>query len=124
MEAKASGQSLLQDLRVANIPAQGYNPGRADKVARAHQAAPLLELDIVYVLESKRHPGEFVSWAKPLISQMTKFPRDEHDDMVDTFSQAMIYFRDLGMLDLPVAEKEEPEDKEYHRTKRVNPYAA
>ncbi len=29
VEAKASGQSLLQDLRLAKVPAIGYNPGNA-----------------------------------------------------------------------------------------------
>jgi len=34
IEEKASGQSLLQDLRLAKVPAIGYNPGRADKISR------------------------------------------------------------------------------------------
>jgi hypothetical protein len=49
VEAKASGQSLLQDLRLAKVPAVGYNPGQADKVSRAHQAAPTLELGMLWV---------------------------------------------------------------------------
>ena len=54
VEAKASGQSLLQDLRLARVPAVGYNPGNADKVARAHQAAPTLELGIIWIPESRK----------------------------------------------------------------------
>jgi hypothetical protein len=48
VEAKASGQSLLQDLRLAKVPAVGYNPGNADKISRAHQASPTLELGLVW----------------------------------------------------------------------------
>jgi len=67
VEAKASGQSLLQDLRQSNIPACAYNPGRADKVQRAHLMAPILETDCIWVLESKVNPREPISWVKPVI---------------------------------------------------------
>jgi len=80
IEAKASGQSLIQDLRQANIPAIPYNPGNADKVNRAHQASPILELDCIWIPESAKNPGEFVTWARPFISQLERFPNDEHDD--------------------------------------------
>lgn len=121
VEAKASGQSLLQDLRMANVPAVGYNPGNADKVARAHQAAPILELDILWVPESKKNPGQFVSWAGPFFKQLGKFPVAEHDEYVDCFSQAIIFMRDEGLIALPQA-KEIEEDKPPARV-RSNPYA-
>jgi len=63
VEAKASGQSLLQDLRLAKVPAVGYNPGNADKVSRAHQAAPTLELELIWIPESAKNRGHTVSWA-------------------------------------------------------------
>ena len=40
VEAKASGQSLLQDLRLAKVPAIPYNPGMADKVSPARVSTP------------------------------------------------------------------------------------
>ena len=42
IEKKASGQSLIQDLRIAGIPVLEYLPDR-DKEARAHAASALLE---------------------------------------------------------------------------------
>ena len=121
VEAKASGQSLLQDLRAANVPGIPYNPGNADKINRAHQVAPILELDCLWIPESGKYPGEFITWAKPFVDQVEKFPNAEHDDYVDTFTQAIILLRDQGRFDLDIAELDEIEEAEY-TTKRYNPY--
>ena len=40
VEKKASGQSLIQDMRRAGLPVMEYNPDR-DKVARVYAASPL-----------------------------------------------------------------------------------
>lgn len=125
VEEKGSGISLLQDLRGANVPAHGYNPGRADKVARAHMTAPLLEADVFYVLESKRDPGKPITWARPLLTQCEEFPNGEHDDLVDTITQGAIYLRDAGFLELRTLPAEEPEEIDYEERKRArrNPYS-
>jgi predicted phage terminase large subunit-like protein len=122
VEAKASGQSLLQDLRLARVPAIGYNPGNADKVSRAHQAAPTLELGHVWVPESGKNPGHAVSWAAAFLKQLEKFPVAEHDDYVDTFTQAIIYLKNDGWFDLPKAR--DPDEPQRFKRERVNPYAA
>lgn len=125
IEEKGSGQSLIQDLRVANVPVKSYNPGKADKTTRAHMVAPLLEAGLIYVLESKRDPGLPVTWARPLLEQCTQFPNGEHDDMVDTLTQALIYLRDTNMLQLDYVAPEQPETIDYYERKhqRRNPYA-
>jgi predicted phage terminase large subunit-like protein len=122
VEAKASGQSLLQDLRLARVPAIGYNPGNADKVSRAHQAAPTLELGHVWVPESGKNPGQPVSWANAFLRQLEKFPVAEHDDYVDTFTQAIIYLKNDGWFDLPKAR--DPDEPKQWKRERTNPYAA
>lgn len=126
IEAKASGLSLIQDLRQANIPAVPYNPGQADKINRAHQAAPILELDCIWIPESNKEPGKFVTWARPFINEVEKFPTGKHDDQVDQFTQAIIYLRDSKWLELPQADLDEVEEVDYHAQKRAktNPYAA
>ena len=126
MEAKASGQSLLQDLRLANIPATGYNPGNADKISRAHQSSPTLELGLLWIPESNKNPGHFISWAQPFIKQLSKFPVAEHDDYVDTFTQAIIFLKDGGWFELPKAEYDQIDEFDYNERKkrRGNPYAA
>lgn len=123
VEAKASGQSLLQDLRLARVPAAGYNPGAADKVSRAHQAAPTLELGLLWVPESGKNPGQPVSWAAPFMKQLAKFPVAEHDEYVDCFTQAIIYLKNDGWFELPRARERDDEPREWRR-ERSNPYAA
>lgn len=123
IEKKASGQSLLQDLRSANIPAVPYLP-QGGKVPRAHQVAPILELDCLYIPESSKRAGEFVTWAQPFVDQCEKFPNATHDDYVDTFTQAMIYLRDGGWFELDRAEDDPVEEIDYHKARkaRANPY--
>lgn len=127
IEEKGSGISLIQDLRAARAPVRVYNPGKADKYARAQAALPLYEQDIVYVLESPNRPGEPISWAQPFVTQLGTFGHkvSAHDDYVDTFTQAIFLLRDAGMLELPVIEEDEPEERDYHnqRSGRRNPYA-
>ena len=123
IEAKASGLSLIQDLRQANLPAIPYNPGNADKINRAHQASPILELDCLWIPESAKDRGKAVTWARSFLTELEMFPNGEHDDQCDSFSQAIIFLRDRGMFDLAFAEYEEDEEFDYSIKKRGNPYA-
>jgi predicted phage terminase large subunit-like protein len=50
IEKKASGQSLLQDMRLAGLPVLDYLPDR-DKVSRVYAATPLMESGRVYIHE-------------------------------------------------------------------------
>ena len=120
VEAKASGLSLLQDLRLAKVPAVAYNPGNADKVSRAHQAAPVLEMDILWIPESQKNPGQFVSWAQPFLIQAKKFPVAEHDDLVDTFSQAIIYLKNERWFEMQ--EARDPDAVRVQSREISNPY--
>ena len=121
VEAKASGQSLLQDLRLAKVPAVGYNPAKADKISRAHQAAPTLELGLLWIPESKKNRGQVVSWATSFLKQLAKFPVAEHDDYVDTFTQAIIYFKNDRWFELP--EAKDIDDAPRRNKPLINPYA-
>lgn len=120
VEGKSSGISLIQDLALANIPAVKYDPGRSDKIMKAHLATPVLDAGIVYVLESKKEPGQPISWARPFLRQAEKFPNDEHDDYVDTWSQATINLKDSGLITLDAYEDDEIEDPP--PVDRSNPY--
>lgn len=122
VEAKASGQSLLQDLRLAKVPAFSYNPGNADKISRAHQSAPTLELNVLWIPESTKNPGQFVGWAQAFIKQLTKFPVAAHDDYVDTFTQAIIHLKDGYWFDLPQTDEDLIEERDYTKQLKGNPY--
>lgn len=85
IEKKASGQSLIQDLRVAGVPVIEYLPDR-DKEARAHASSALLEDGRIYFPSDKK-------WAKNLIDICAAFPATENDDIVDTCTQAWLRLR-------------------------------
>lgn len=123
VEEKGSGISLLQDMRLANLPVKGYNPGRASKTQRAHLASPLLEALCFYVIESRKEPGKPVHWARPLLEQCEQFPNAEHDDYVDTWTQATIFLQHTGQLEVEVVEPDPIEERDYHKERRpTNPY--
>jgi predicted phage terminase large subunit-like protein len=124
IEAKASGLSLIQTLRQSNLPALSYNP-TSDKISRAHIAAPILELDCLYLLESAKDPGKPVTWARPFVKELEGFPNSEHDDFCDAFTMSMIFLKDGGWLELAYAENDPIEEFDYGRSNRLkeNPYA-
>lgn len=126
IEEKSSGIPLIQDMRELNLPVRAYNPGNASKEQRAHLAAPLLEADCFYLIESRKEPGQPVSWARPLVKQCEQFPNGEHDDYVDCFTQATIWLKKSGQLEVDKVPDDEEEDHDYHkdRKQRGNPYGA
>lgn len=124
IEEKGSGISLKQDLQRSNVPVHGYNPGKADKMARAHMAAPLLEADNWWVLESTKEAGTPRTWARAFLAQAESFPNAEHDDLVDTFTQTAIYLRDAGQLDVAQVPDDEIIDHDYGAARKANPYSS
>lgn len=125
IENKGSGISIIQELRSARVPALPYNPGKADKWARAQMALPLFELDVFYLLESKRERGEPVTWARPFVAEVGKFGplTVKDDDYVDAFTQAVIFLKDSDLLQLPVVEEEPETERDYRKNRRPrNPY--
>ena len=123
IEEKASGQSLVQDLGRAGLPVQGYNPGRLDKVQRAHLVSNIIAAGRVYVPESTKRPGYIRDWAEPFMRQVCSFPEAAHDDYVDTMTQALRILRDMNFLNIDP----EPVDDDYYeedrQRARQNPYA-
>ena len=110
IEKKASGQSLLQDLRMAGVPVLAYSPDR-DKEARAHAASALLEDGRIYY-PSKR------KWAKDLISIAAAFPAHPNDDVVDTMTQAWLRLRKGWFL----GHTEDPDEDYVPETQRMTMY--
>lgn len=129
IEDKGSGISLRQMLNEAGIEAHAYNPGRADKLTRLHIVSPLFANSRVWVPESGKTPGQPVSWAGGLISQLCTFAGEgsiRHDDHVDQTTQALRVAMDMGLLRLVKDKPRLPEDVEREREGRVapaNPYA-
>jgi predicted phage terminase large subunit-like protein len=125
IEDKGSGISLRQDLERSKLPCHPYNPGRADKTMRLHAAAPLVKHGLVMLPESSKKDLEPRDWTLPMIEQVCAFSGPEtleHDDEVDAFSQAMIYFKDTGLLRIKLEGEEDIEHLD-ETPKRRNPYA-
>jgi predicted phage terminase large subunit-like protein len=94
IEAKASGMPLTQELRSMGIPVQNYSPSRGnDKFTRVNSVAPLLESGLVWCPEER--------WAEEVMEECASFPAGEHDDYVDTVTQALRRFREGGFITHP-----------------------
>jgi len=107
IEAKATGITLQQELRKMGIPVTMYSPGgrRAgqDKVSRAHAVAPILESGMVWTPETE--------WAQELVEECAAFPNGDHDDMVDSTTQALLRFRSGNFISLGTDHDDEPSEQ-------------
>lgn len=100
IEEKASGISLRQVLANEDILTEPYNPGNSDKLTRLHVVSPLFSNGRVWAVESSQREGEFRDWAEPLIEQVCSFVGEgslEHDDLLDSATQALKYVADRFM---------------------------
>ena len=93
IEKKASGQSLIQDLRRAGLPILEYNPDR-DKVTRTNASTPILEAGRVWVPDKP--------FAQDLINEAAAFPYATYDDQVDAMVMAILYMKDAWKVDHPL----------------------
>lgn len=127
IEEKGSGIALVADLQRDGLPIRMYNPLRADKTSRVHQSLPTIDDGRIYLMESKKSPGNPVSWATQFLRHCQFFPNGEHDDYVDTMTQTILYMRDSGWITLhDRIEPKDPyaEDEAETSRRRTNPYAA
>ena len=105
IEKRASGQSLIQDMRRSGVPVITYTPDR-DKVSRTHSVASMFEGGLVFTLDK--------DWTKSVIEESAAFPYGKFDDVHDTCVQALLRIRD-GFL---VAHPDDPEDEDYEQRKQ------
>lgn len=130
IEEKGSGISLRQSLALENIFTQSYNPGQLDKLSRLHIVSPLFAHGRVWAVESNRMRGTPRNWAEPVVSQVCTYVGDgsiEHDDLLDTTTQALRVLMDKYFPAFTVkVDKEEEEKRAAKRLaakSRGNPYA-
>ena len=100
VEAKAAGAPLIFELRQMGIPVGEFTPSRGnDKIARVNAVSDLFASGIVWVPNT--------SWAEEVIEEFAAFPVGEHDDLVDSSTQALLRFRQGGFVRVPTDEEEE-----------------
>jgi predicted phage terminase large subunit-like protein len=101
VEAKAAGSPLIFELRAMGIPVQEFTPSKGnDKIARLNAVADMFASGHVWVPNTH--------WAEELIEEVASFPSGEHDDMVDSMSQALLRYRRGGFIQLDTDEQDEP----------------
>jgi predicted phage terminase large subunit-like protein len=107
IESKATGIPLTQELRNLGIPVQNFTPSKGnDKIARVNASTPLFESGMVWAPDTK--------YSYELIEECAAFPAGDHDDLVDSTTQALLRFRQGGFVKLP---SDYEEDEIYYKRK-------
>jgi predicted phage terminase large subunit-like protein len=107
VEAKAAGSPLIFELRAMGIPVQEFTPSKGqDKIARLNAVADIFASGRVWVPNTH--------WADELVEEVASFPSGEHDDLVDSMTQALLRYRRGGFIALDSDEEDEPQ---YYRKK-------
>ena len=84
VEDKASGQSILQELkRQTRLPLLPYKVDK-DKIARANAVTPVHEAGLVFLPEQ-------TPWVYDFVESLSSFPNGTHDDDVDSFTMCLDY---------------------------------
>ena len=95
VEKKSNGAALYQELRATGIPVAEFTPSKGnDKIARVNAVSTLFESGLVWAPKDRR-------WAQEVIEECSDFPNGDHDDFVDSVTQALRRFRDGGFIRLP-----------------------
>jgi predicted phage terminase large subunit-like protein len=103
VEAKASGMPLTHELRSMGIPVVNFTPSRGnDKVTRVHSVSPLFEAGMVWAPDT--------SFADEMIEEVAAFPNGEHDDLVDSMTQALMRYRQGNFVQLPTDDWQDGEE--------------
>lgn len=98
VEAKASGMSLIQELRRMGIPVTDVTPVRGtkenpnDKIARVNSITDIFASGMVWRPDTR--------WAEEVSEECAAFPSGDHDDYVDTVIMSMKRFREGGFISL------------------------
>jgi predicted phage terminase large subunit-like protein len=108
VEKKAAGAPLIQELRRVGIPVQEFSPSRGnDKMVRLNAVADLFTSGKVWAPDTR--------WAREVVEEVASFPVGEHDDYVDTVSQALLRYRQGGFISLDSDEKDDDLLYKYRR---------
>jgi len=112
IEDRASGQSLIQELKSSTRFAIRPVKPDGDKQSRAHAISPAIEAGKVFLPEG-------APWLPDFLEEMANFPNGLHDDIVDSVSQALNHLRQPesvlmtdGLMRLMLGISDSVDDKE------------
>ena len=101
VEKKAAGAPLIYEMRRMGIPLSEYTPSKgSDKIARVNAISDLFASGVVWCPDTR--------WADEVMEEMASFPNGDHDDLVDSSSQALLRFRQGGFITIDSDEEDEP----------------
>jgi len=91
VEKRASGAPLIYELRAMGIPVAEFTPSRGkDKIARVNAVSDLFFSNVIWASNHR--------WADEVIEEFAEFPAGEHDDYVDSSTQALLRYRQGGFI--------------------------
>jgi phage terminase large subunit-like protein len=82
-----------------------------DKISRVNSVSDLFASGKIWAPRTR--------WADDVIEEMAAFPNSDHDDLVDSTTQALLRFRKGGFLRL---QTDENEDVNYFKGRRAVNY--
>ena len=101
VEKRAAGAPLIYEMRKIGIPVSEYTPHKGnDKIARVNAISDLFASGVVWCPDTR--------WADEVMEEMASFPNGDHDDLVDSSSQALMQFRKGGFVSIDTDEADEP----------------
>jgi predicted phage terminase large subunit-like protein len=106
VERKASGASLIQEMRAIGVPVSDFTPSRGkrgvsnDKTARLNGVSDLFASGMVWAPDTQ--------WAKEVMDEVAAFPNGDNDDYVDSTTMALTRIRNGGLVRLPTDEDDAP----------------
>jgi predicted phage terminase large subunit-like protein len=107
VEKRAAGAPLIYEMRKMGIPMSEFTPGKGnDKISRVNAISDLFASGMVWCPETR--------WAEEVMDELASFPNGDHDDLVDSSSQALMRFRQGGFITI---DTDEPDEPIYHRRK-------
>jgi len=101
VEKRAAGAPLIYEMRKMGIPLSEFTPGKGnDKISRVNAISDLFASGVVWCPETR--------WAEEVMDELASFPNGDHDDLVDSSSQALMRFRQGGFISIDSDEPDEP----------------
>ena len=89
-------------MRKAGIPVINFSPSKGnDKHTRVNSVSPLFESGRIWA------PTD-MEFAQEVIEECAAFPYGDHDDLVDSMTQAVMRFRQGGLIHHPEDYQDEP----------------
>lgn len=113
VEKKSNGAALYQEFRAMGIPVSEFTPSKGnDKISRVNAVSDIFASGVVWAPKGNR-------WAQQVIEECSDFPNGEHDDLVDSTTQALMRFRNGGFIRLYSDYEDEPQEFRRNRGKAL-----